>query len=272
MGWSGSNGRAVARPDAKTFPSMRFLPLLPVLIACAAAVSVPATVAAALSRSALGLVVGACRANALVTSSPSPCVAVVDPDDGRRGYAILREPADRQRTILAPLADIPGIEDPTLLAPGAPNFFADAWKERRRLVDATPGRTVALAINAKAVRSQDRFHIHIACLDPGVRDAVARRAVAINPDRFAQLNFRLQGHAYWAMRVRADSLEAVNPLQLLASKLPKAAAAMGGQMLLVLGTTFSDGGNGFVFLTNPPGTRAPWMYGVEPLLDPTCSR
>src|SRR5882762_8456203 len=82
------------------------------------------------SGSALGLVVKACEINSTLTGSPYPCLKVVQAQDPLSSYAVLREPTDKERTILAPLADVPGIEDPRVLAAGAPNYFDAAWRER----------------------------------------------------------------------------------------------------------------------------------------------
>ncbi len=102
------------------------------------------------SRSALGLVVEACKINSVLTGSPYPCLKVVQAQDPLSSYAVLREPADKERTVLAPLADVPGIEDPRLLTAGAPNYFDAAWKERSDAIRAgrAPPQDFALAVNA----------------------------------------------------------------------------------------------------------------------------
>lgn len=56
----------------------------------------------AFDRSTLGYVVAACRANAMLTSSSAHCLSVQSPHGEAAGYAILREPTDRKRTILTP--------------------------------------------------------------------------------------------------------------------------------------------------------------------------
>ena len=225
----------------------------------------------ALGRSALALVVDSWRVDALITSLSTPCLAVVRPSDPRSGYAILREPLDPKRMILAALGDIPGIEDPLLLPSGSPNFFADAWNERQRLAKAGPVGTIALAINSKMIRSQDRLHIHIGCLAPSVRDALLPRVAAINPSRFARLNFRLHGRAYWAMRIEADNLDDINPFQLLAKRMPGASANMARHSLLLADAVLPSGEHTFILLTNHYAPPRDVPVEMESLLDATCA-
>ena len=63
---------------------------------------------------------------------------------------------------------VTGIEDRQMLAPDAPNVFADAWKAKA-LLEARLGRplardAVALTINSKWARSQDQLHVHVDCV------------------------------------------------------------------------------------------------------------
>src|SRR5271169_3668763 len=58
---------------------------------------------------------------------PAPC-AVVDQREGdAKGYAVLKDLVGATQYLLIPTARVPGIESPLLLAPEAPNCFADAW-------------------------------------------------------------------------------------------------------------------------------------------------
>ena len=62
--------------------------------------------------------------------NPAPC-AVVDLREGdAKGYAVLKDLVGATQYLLIPTARVPGIESPLLLAPEAPNYFADAWRER----------------------------------------------------------------------------------------------------------------------------------------------
>ena len=97
-----------------------------------------------------------------------------------------------------------------------------------------PPQDLGLAINSKAGRSQDLLHIHISCVLPAVRDALA--AAPIGPEWAAEPFVELAGHAYNARKVAA--LEP-SPFLLLA-ELPGARDDMADQSLGVIGS--ADGG------------------------------
>nr|WP_182422331.1 CDP-diacylglycerol diphosphatase [Aureimonas sp. ME7] len=222
------------------------------------------------------MVVSACRANFTVTSSPAPCLAVETDKDAEGGYAVLREPGERQRTILTALADISGIEDPRLLNAPAPNFFADAWRERHWLLskgsaDDDPPDGFALGINSKFVRSQDRLHIHIACLRPDVQAALKSRVVAVNPNRFARLSFRLGGKSVLAMRIDAADTVDFNPIQVLLDELPGTGVESRRQTLIAVRETLPNGRSAIVLLTNPTQGPGSSPFAVERLIQSDCN-
>ena len=72
------------------------------------------------------------------------------------------------------------------------------------------------------------------------------------------------GWQYEALRVAGARLDAANPFELLADRLPGAKEAMGEFTLLVAGMQFQEG-PGFVILA---GSDVP---GAELLLDATCA-
>ena len=189
---------------------------------------------------------------------PAPC-ALVTADD-----AVLKDINGATQYLLIPTARITGIEDPAVLAPGAPNFFADAWAARR-FVEARAGRAlarddVALAINPPGARSQDQLHIHIDCIRPDIRDAL--RALPVGA-AWAPLPSPLGQQRYVAIRWPGDALDR-NPFDVLAHGLPGARDAM-GQYTLVL--TASDAG--FILLAGRIG-----QYGNghgEDLQDHACA-
>ena len=187
--------------------------------------------------------------------SPSPCIEV----DPAAGYVILKAPSGPTHFLLVPTARVTGIEDPAILAPSAPNYWAQAWRARRH-VERRAGRAlgrdeVSLAINSVAGRTQDQLHIHIDCIKPAVRAALQAHAAAVGP-RWAPFPTPLAGELYLARRFDGPDLAGVNPFQLLA-ELPRARAAMGAETLVVTGATGPDGRPGFVLLAGQaiPGTR-----------------
>lgn len=178
------------------------------------------------------------------SGDPAPCV-LVEPDD-----AVLKDLAGRTQYLLIPTARITGIEDPALLAPGAPDFFAAAWRARR-YVEARAGHplpldAVALAINPPGARSQEQMHIHIDCLRPAIRDAL--RALPIT-GVWAMLPAALQGQRYRAMRIGGEAER--NPIRLLAESLRDGDGALGEYTLVATGAELEDAG--FILLAGRLG-------------------
>ena len=183
---------------------------------------------------------------------PAPC-AEVDLSDGEaRGSAVLKDLVGRTQFLLIPTARLTGIEEPALLAPGMPNYFAAAWQARGqvelRVGHPLPRDAVGLAINSRTRRSQDQLHIHVDCLRPDVRDALRGRKVG---ERWQRLPVPLAGTDWLAMRLLGDRLDR-DPFRLLADGVPGAREAMGNENLVVTGTA-PDEPPGFVLLANTGG-------------------
>jgi CDP-diacylglycerol pyrophosphatase len=219
------------------------------------------------SRSALGLVVEACRINSSLTGSPYPCLKVVRGQDALSSYAVLREPTDKERTILAPLADVSGIEDPRLLAAGAPNYFSDAWKERRDAMVLRPQKDdFALAINAAVWRTQDRLHIHMGCETPRFRALLKNSRMDIGSAGFT----KLKGNAgWWARFYAVDDLSVLNPLQVVADGVDGARAHMKDVVVGVFSAAAPDGRHGFYVLARVMGASR-FHGSAEDMIDPKC--
>jgi CDP-diacylglycerol pyrophosphatase len=221
------------------------------------------------SRSALGLVVRACEINSNLTGSPYPCLKIVQSKDRLASYVVLREPADKERTILAPLADVPGIEDPRLLTAGAPNYFEEAWKELSTIDPRTTKASTqnfALAINAASWRTQDRLHIHMGCETPRFRALLKAHATAIESGRFTDLKTRA---GWWATFHPADDLSNLNPLQLVADGVDGARANMENVVIGVFGAVSPDGQHGFYILARINEAHKS-RGSAEDMIDPKC--
>lgn len=227
------------------------------------------------SRSALGLVVDSCKLNVGLTGSAFPCVKVVQEAAPLNSYAILREPTHRERTILTPLADISGIEDKRLVAPGGPNYFADAWKERSVVLggypDKDPWQDAALAINAASNRTQDHLHIHMGCVSTPVKMALLSHQSDISPVKFQKINTRLAWRSFWVRFFQADDLSAINPFQVVADGVPEARGNMEDVTIGVVGASGADGRQGFYVLAEVFGYDRT-DGSAEELLDAKCRR
>ena len=112
-----------------------------------------------------------------------PCVKV----DLATGYVIFKDRTGPNQFLAIPTEMVSGIEDPKILAPGAPNYFCQCLASGTDLVfeDAMPREDIGLAINSKDGRTQDQLHIHIDCLLPDVVIAAVRKNAAAVTDKWA---------------------------------------------------------------------------------------
>jgi CDP-diacylglycerol pyrophosphatase len=219
------------------------------------------------------IVHGRCVPNEEQHGNPAPCTLVDLRGGEAHGYVLLKDIRGKTQYLAIPTARITGIEDPKLLAPAAPNYFADAWRERgyteRAAGHALPRDALSLAVNSPHARSQNQLHIHIDCLRPDVRAALREAAPAIG-ERWTKLPVPLAGHRYWARRVLGRDLDGRNPFKLLAAQLPGARAAMGEQTLAVVGAEFG-GRPGFILLDDRLDLAVGDHAGGEELQDHACA-
>jgi len=227
------------------------------------------------AREALRYVVNnLCVPGQLQNRVSSPCNEVDISGGVDRGYAILKNIFGTSHYLLIATGQLSGIESPALLAPDAPNYFAEAWEARSYVFEAL-GRTlprdgVGLAINSTASRSQDQMHIHMDCMRADVSAELRRHNVEIG-DRWAPLKFPLAGgHRYTAMWVPGEQLGANNPFKLLAEGIPGATQNMGERTLVVVGASRADGTPGFVILTNQVDRKRGELAHGEELQDHRC--
>lgn len=216
------------------------------------------------------IVHGKCVPDEEATRDPSPCSEV----DLTSGYAVLKDINGASQFLLIPTARIEGIEDPAILAPDAVNYWDAAWRARyfveERLHTSLKRDDVALAINSADGRTQDQLHIHIDCIRPDVRDALAANLDKIGDD-WAPFPVALAGHQYQAIRIDHEGLDEIDPFRVLADSDPRAAADMGDQTLVLVGETFSDGSAGFVLLDDHADLTAGDHASGEQLQDHTCA-
>jgi len=195
-----------------------------------------------------------CIPDQLRNGDPAPC-AEVDLSAGEdRGYAVLKDSEGQDQFLLIPTARITGIEDPALRAPGATNYFEEAWHARvfteNGAGGALPRDWISLAVNSVDARTQDQLHIHIDCLRADVHQALADSAGSIGP-AWAPLPVPLAGDRYQAIAI--DRLDSVNPFTLATDS---ADAALSTVVVIGAGTTEHPG---FVVLrrTAAPGSDDP---------------
>lgn len=205
--------------------------------------------------------------------NPTPCVQVDLNGGMEKGFAILKDPRGPAQFLLIPTAKISGIESPALLGPDATNYFAHAWEARtfvnQALKRTLPRDGIGLAINSALSRSQDQLHIHIACVYPGVLQALRNNQEQIG-NRWAPFHVSVLGRYYEAIWLSGEDLGPHNPFRLLAER-SGAARDMGNFTLVVVGLTRPDGTKGFVLLAHRVKKAISDFARGEELLDHACS-
>lgn len=177
---------------------------------------------------------------------PPPCL------DVKGATAVIKDRNGVAQLLAIPTARVAGIEDPALLGPEGPNYFAAAWRARRLMaayLKAMPGREqVGIAINSEYTRSQDQLHLHVDCLKREVVAALADYAPHLD-GVWRPMTEALDGRKYWARRVDSADLEGVDPFRLLGEEMPKAKSQMGSWSLAAVPVDFA-GRPGFALLAD----------------------
>ena len=220
------------------------------------------------SRGALWKVVQACLISHRLTGAAFPCLEVNVSSGNDRGYVILRPPFSSSDLILSPTRRIVGVEDPSLQALDAPNYFEDAWNARKFLEDA-PSQPlkrdgVVLAVNSRQSRTQDQLHIHIGCLKSSARRTIQAFAPALPTDRWVPLGRPFHGLEFWGRLFLEDDLAGVNPFRLAAEAWPNSAMDRSQLTIAVANVQLSHGREGFVLLASFQNTRG--EHSVEDFL------
>jgi CDP-diacylglycerol pyrophosphatase len=204
-----------------------------------------------------------------LTGLPFPCEHVSIDRGLDRGFDVLRAPPGSDHLLLVPTRTMSGIESPLLRATDTPNYWQAAWGESTRLSDTgapIPRDEVGLVVNSVRARTQDQLHIHISCVRPELRDALARHAAEM-PLRLRRLGFSLAGRRYMGMKVEASTLNGINPIALVAAAAPAVVADRGLSTIAVIGARLPGRRQGFYILSSLPGEGV----GDEEMLDRTCA-
>jgi len=245
---------------------MRILPCLAVtlLLACTAA-----PVRAENPDALWQIVHDRCVPDQQANGAPAPCVLV----DLAGGYVVLKDRDGATQFLLIPTAKVTGIEDPAILVPSAPNYFAAAWQSHdmvsQRAQQVLPRDDIGLAISSVYGRSQNQLHIHIDCLRPDVAAAVRAHAAAVST-AWAPFPVKLLDHPYLARRVASGDLSDANPFTLLADGVPGARGDMGHWTIVAAPATV-DGAPGFVLLADHLDEAIMDRASGEELQDHACA-
>lgn len=252
------------------------VPLTRLLAAAVLVVGLLASGASRADPSALWHIVhDRCVPDQQLHGDPKPCQQVSL--DG--GWAVLKDRRGIAQFLLIPTARVSGIEDPAVLAPDAPNYFAAAWAARgdvlARLGKTLPREDLALAINSPLGRSQNQLHIHIDCVRADVRDRLQAEVAGIGED-WAPLPGGLLGHPYLARRLDGTDVSGVNPFRLLAQAPGVGPGGIGTWTLAMVGMRFAATGgqgarDGFILLANRADPRTGDRASGEELQDHACA-
>ena len=240
--------------------------LISVVLAAAVSLGVSGAQAGADPNALWTIVHDQCVPASQAGAGPAACALV----DLGGGYTVLKDLVGATQFLVIPTDRIAGIESPTLLEPGARNYFADAWRARTFVDDragvALSRDWVSLAVNSEKARTQNQFHIHVDCVRADVREAISEHIGEIAKS-WAAFPEPLAGHPYLAMAVTGEDLAAVNPFQVLADRAPGARDDMGSQTLVVVGAYLRDGEAGFILLAGRADTAAGVPGSGEELQD-----
>ena len=233
-----------------------------------------ATFPVGLDRLALWQVVRACVADFELTGSPFPCLEV-DLSGGEEGGSVVLRPPLSDDTILAPTRRIVGIEDPFLQSTGAPNYFDAAWRARSFL-RGPDGRAperdaVALVVNPAVVRDQDQLHIHVGCLLPPARQAIAAAAPRVPIGEWAPIGAVVPHTMFWGTRIGGTNLSDVEPFRLAAEALADKAGRRGDLTVAVAGVRVANDDDFLILASYAKAPGAWWPVGAENLLAPNCA-
>jgi CDP-diacylglycerol pyrophosphatase len=209
-----------------------------------------------------------CVPDQQANATPAPCVRV----DLTDGYAVLKDRNGATQFLLLATAKVTGIEDPAVLAPSTPNYFAAAWQSHdlvsQRAQQPLPDDEIGLAINSPHGRTQNQLHIHIDCLRPDVVDALRGHGAEVGT-AWAPFPVPLAGHPYIARRVAGMDLSDANPFVLLADGVPGARAEMDRWTIIAAPTV--AGAPGFLLLADRFNPTAGDRASSEELQDHACA-
>jgi CDP-diacylglycerol pyrophosphatase len=250
------------------FSRPRRISSITLALLAAAASAAPREGAAADSGALWRIVHDLCVPDMRLDGHPAPCSKV----DLLAGYAVLKDREGPAQVLLVPTSRVTGIEDPQLLSPGSPNYWAMSWENRYLLEErahrALPREGIGLVVNSAYGRSQNQLHIHIDCVRADVAGMLAAHRDEIGAE-WRPLDAELAGRRYVARWIPEADLAARDPFKVLA-EIPGARADMGRQTLALIGAASLTGEPGFVLLTDQANSATGDRGHSEDLLDQSC--
>jgi CDP-diacylglycerol pyrophosphatase len=197
---------------------------------------------------------------------PAPCTIV----NLKEGWAVLKDEVGKTQVLLIPTNRVTGIEDPQIVADGAPNYWQAAWDARVYVQQRAPRMLqpdeLALAINSKESRSQNQLHIHVDCIRADVRDQLRLAQSHISG---SWSDITINGAAYKIRTLNAEELQAENVFVLVSKQLSPG-EEMDLETVVVAGATSTENKEGFDVLVGRTGVGGNPGSG-EDLEDHACA-
>lgn len=187
------------------------------------------------------------------------------------GYVIFKDRNGPLQYLLMPTKRVTGIEDPFLLTPEAPAYWAEAWRAKRWMDVANgkpvPREVVSITINSEWGRGQNQLHFHISCVRSDLRSFL-RSIPASNNDAWTPIPGGWMGHSYEVRKLVAETMDGQDLFKDVAKD---HAGEMGRQAIAVIATQI-DGRNGFWLLRTHMDLSTLWVGSIEgDVQDHSCS-
>lgn len=216
------------------------------------------------------IVNGECVPDQTEHHSPKPCAVVAAAD----GYAILKDIRGDFQYLLIPTKRVSGIDDPYVLQPAAPNYFAQAWMNRngveQSLGHAVPRQYLSLAINSKYGCTQNQLHIHIDCIRPDVAKILGDKESEIGTS-WVTVSLPPRGHDYQVRRIDGENIWHTDPFILVADQGADIRNDMAAETIMLAGAQFSNGQQGFYLLSDTADVARGDFGAAEELQDHNCA-
>jgi CDP-diacylglycerol pyrophosphatase len=212
-----------------------------------------------------------CLRHLTKSEAPIPCDSVDVSSGWDRGVALLKDMNGPGRMLAIPTHVVTGIEDPVLLAPDEPNYFAAAWAARANVAfhlrQVVPREALAITVNSMIARDQDQLHLFVDCLDKDVAATLASYADSLDTT-WRPMKTMLKGRPYWVRRLDSNDLTDQSPFRLLADGIDGAKTEMGRWSLAAVAANFT-GKPGFILLADHADQAAGGH--AEDLQDSACA-
>jgi CDP-diacylglycerol pyrophosphatase/Domain of unknown function (DUF309) len=129
---------------------------------------------------------------------------------------------------------------------------------------------IALVVNSAAVRGHDQLHIHVGCLLPSSRFALAAAAAKVPMGEWARIGAVVPHTMFWGLRIRGTDLSNVEPFRLAAEAFAGKAKGSGDLTIAVAGVRVESDDEFLILASYATAPGGWWPVGSDDLLYPAC--